>query len=95
MSIALDLSFLTVAVTMPLAAELSFFIGVDGWLKLSSWSLICRSTDVCPLWKSPTTSASAMEATMCLSILHSVCIGPFDGGGRFGDFFRSVGSELR
>ena len=62
------------------------FIGVDGWVKPSSWSVILRGTDVCPLWNSPTTSASAADATTCLRILHSVWIGPFYGGGRFGDF---------
>ena len=33
MSIALDLFCLTVEVTMPSAAELSVFFGVDGWVK--------------------------------------------------------------
>ena len=80
---------------MPLAAELSFFIGVHGWVKPSSLSAILGGTDVCPLWNSPPTSASAADATTCLRILHSVWIGPFAGGGRFGDFFGSVGSELR
>ena len=95
MSIALDLFCLTVAATMPSAAELSVFIGVSGWVKLSSWSVILRGTAVCPLWKSPPTSALAADATKCLGILHSMWIGPFAGGGRFGYFFGSVGSELR
>ena len=86
---------LTVAVTMPSAAELYVFIGVGGWVKPSSWSAILRSTDVCPLWNSPSTSALAADATTCLRILNSVWIGTFAGGGRFGDFFGSVGSELR
>ena len=80
---------------MPSAAELSVFIGVGGWLKPSSWSVILRGTVVCPLWNSPPTSASAADATTCLRILHSVWIGPFAGGGRFGDFSGSVGSEMR
>ena len=95
MSIALDLFCLTVAVTMPSAAELSGFIGVGGWVKPSSWSVIPRGTAVCPLWNSPSTSASAADANTYLRILHSVWIGPFAGGGRIGDFFGSVGSELR
>ena len=95
MSSALDLFFLTVAVTMPSAAELSVFIGVGGWVKTSSWSVILRVTAVCPLWNSPPTSASAAEATTCLGILNYVWIGPFAGGGRFGYFFGSVGIELR
>ena len=86
MSIAFGLFCLTVAVTMPLAAELSVFIGVGGWVKPSSWSVILRGTTVCPLWNSPPTSASAADATTCLRILHSVWIGPFAGGRRFGDF---------
>ena len=85
MSITLDLFCLTVAVTIPLAAELSVFIGVGGWVKLSSWSVIHRGADVCPLWNSPPTSASATDATTCLRILYSVWIGTFAGGGRFGD----------
>ena len=95
MFVSLDLFFLTVAVTMPLAAESSVFIGVGGWVKPSSWSVILRGTAACPLWNSPPTSALDADATTCLRILHSVWIGPFAGGERFGDFFGSVGSELR
>ena len=94
MSIALDLFCLTVAVTMPLAAELSVFIGFGGWVKPSSWSIILRGTAVCPLWNNPLTSDLAEDATICLMILHSVWIGPFAGGRRFGDCFGLVGSEL-
>ena len=86
MSIALDLFCLTVAVTMPSAAELSVFIGVGGWVKPSSLSVILRGNAVCPLWNIPPTSTSAADATPCLRILHSMWIGPFSGGGRFGDF---------
>ena len=92
MSIALDLFCLTVAVTMPSAVQLSVFIGVGGWVKPSSWSVIRKGTAVLPLWNIIPTSASAAEATTCLRILHSVWIGPFAGGGRFGYFFGSVGS---
>ena len=95
MSIALDLFCLTVAVTMPSAAELSVFIGVGGWVKPSSWSVILRGNDVGPLWNIPPTSDLSVDASTCLRTLHSVWIGPFSGGGRFGDFFGSVGSELR
>ena len=80
---------------MPSDAELSVFIGVGGWVKPSSWSVILRGAAVCPLWNSPPTSDLAPDATTCLRILHSVWVGPFDGGGRFGYFFGSVGSELR
>ena len=38
--------FLTVALTMPYAAELSIFIGVGGWGKPSSWSVMSRYTAV-------------------------------------------------
>ena len=135
MSIALEISCLTVAVTMPsaaefsvfigvggwvkpiswssilrgttacplwnipptstLAAELYIFIGVGGWVKPSLWSVILRGTAVCLLWNSPPTSALAADATTCFRIMHSVWIGPCAGGRRFGDFFGSVGSELR
>ena len=95
MSIALDPFCQTVAVKMLSAIELSVFIGVGGRVKSSSWSVICRGTAVCPLCNSPPTYASAVDATTSLRILHSVWIGPFTGGRRFGDFFRSVGSELR
>ena len=87
MSIALDLFCLTVAVTIPSAAELSVFIGVGGWVKPSLWSVILRGNAVRPLCNSTPTSDSAADATTCLRILHSVWIGPFAGGGRFGDFF--------
>ena len=95
MSIALELFCITVAVIMPLAAELSVFIGVGSRVKPSSWSVIIRGTNVCPLWNSPPTSDSAADATTCLSILHSVWIDPFSGGGIFGDFSGFVGSYLR
>ena len=94
MSIDLDLFFLTVVVMMPSAVELSVLIGVGCWLKPSSWSVMRMVIAICPLWNSPLTSASAEDVNTCLRILHSVWIGPFSGGGRFGDFFGSVGSEL-
>ena len=95
MSVALDLFYLTVSLTMTSPAELSIFIGVGGWVKPSSRSVIIRGTAVCPLCSSPPTSASAADSTMFLRILHSVWIGPFAGGGRFGVFFGLFGSELR
>ena len=94
MSVALELFCLTVAVTMPSVEELSVFIGVGAWVKPSPWSVIIRGTTVCPLCNSPPAYASATDATTCLRIMHSVWIGQFAGGGRFGDFFGSVGSEL-
>ena len=42
----LGLFFLTVAMKMPSAADLSVFIGVGVWVKPSSWSVICRGTAV-------------------------------------------------
>ena len=78
--------FLIVAVTMTLAAELSVFIGVCGWVKPSSWSVMCRFTAVCPLWNSPPNYDLAADSTTCLRILHSLWIGTFSGGGRFGAF---------
>ena len=95
MSIALYLFCLTVLVTMPSAAELYVFIGVGGWVKPSSWSVIIRGSAVCPLCNSPLAYDLAVDATTCLSILHYLCIVPFAGDRRFGDFFGSVGSELR
>ena len=86
MPIALDLFGLTVAVVIPSAAELSVFIGVGGWVKPSSQSVILRGTAFYPFWNSTPSSALAAEATTHLRILHSVWIGSFDGGGRFGDF---------
>ena len=95
MSIALELFYLSVVVTMPSAAKLYVFIGVGGRVKHISWSVILRGTTVYPLRKSPLTCALAADATTCLRILHSMWIGPFAGGGRFGYFSRLVGSELR
>ena len=71
---------------MPSAAELSIFIGVGGWVKPISWSVILRSAAVCPLLNSLPTYYLAVDATTCLRILNSVWIGPFSGDGRFGDF---------
>ena len=88
MNVALELFCITVAVNMPSAAELHVFIMVGGWVEPSSWSVILRGTTVCPLWNSPRNYASAAETTTCLRILNSIWIGPFAGGGRFGDFFR-------
>ena len=51
--------------------------------------------DVFPLCNSPRTSALAADATTCFRILHSVWIGTFSGGGRFGAFSGSVGIEVR
>ena len=91
---------LTVAVTMPSAAELYVLIGVGGWERPSSWSVICRGTAICPFLNSPPTSALVAETTTCLRIIHSVWIGPFAGGGRFGEFsgrlvVSSVNSDLQ
>ena len=72
MSIALDLFCLTVAVTMPSAAEVSVFIEVGGGVKPSSWNVILRGTAVCSLCNSPPTYALDADATTCLRILHSV-----------------------
>ena len=94
MSIALDLFCLAVVVTMPSAAELSILIVVGGWVKPSSWSVMRRGTDVCPLCNIPPSSALAVDVTTCLRILRSVWIGPFAGDERFGYFFGSVVIEL-
>ena len=81
--------------TIPLAAELSVLIGFGGWGKQSLWSVVRRVTAIFPLWNSPPTSDSAVDATKCLRILNSVYIGQLIGGGRFGDFSVSFGSEIR
>ena len=65
------------------------------WVKPSPRSVILRGTSVSSLCSSPPTSDLAADATTCLRNMYSVWIGPFYGGGRFGDFFGSVGSELR
>ena len=75
MYVALDCFNLTVVVTMLLAAELSVLIGVGGWVKPSSLSVMCRGTAVHPLWNSSPTSALSADAATCLRILHSVWIG--------------------
>ena len=77
------------------AAELSVLIGVGSWGKPSSSRVIRRGIDVFPLWKSLPNSDSAAEATMCISIMHYVWIGPFAGGGRFRSFEGSSSRELR
>ena len=72
---------------MPLDLELSVLVGVDCRLKPSSCSVMRRGTAVLLLWNSPLTSTLAAYTTAYLSILHSVWIGPFAGGGRFGFFW--------
>ena len=80
---------------MPSAAELSVFIGAGGWVKLCSWSVILRGTDVCSLWNSPLTYNLDADATTWFRIMHYVRIVPFAGDERFGDCFGSVSSEMR
>ena len=80
---------------MPLAAELYVLIGVGGWGKQISWSVMRRGTAVFPLCNSPPTSDLTVDSTTCFRILYSVWIRTFSGGGRFGDFVGSVGSEIR
>ena len=74
------------------AAELSVLIGIGGWVKLSSWSVMLRGTAVCPFLNSPPNSDSAAGSTTCFRFLNYVWIDPFNGGGRFGAFARSAGS---
>ena len=94
MSIALSHICLTVVVTMPSAAEFSVLIGVDGWVKPSSWSVIFRGTTVYPLYNSLPNSAPDADTTTCLRILPSVWIGPFAGGGKVRAFFGTIGSDV-
>ena len=68
-----------VAVTIPSTAELSVLIGDGGWGEPSSFRVMHRGASVCPLWKSPPTSSSAVEATKCPSIIHYVWIVFFSG----------------
>ena len=56
MSVALELFCLTVAVTVPLDADLSVFVRVGSWVKPSSWCVIRIRTDVCPFGNSTPTS---------------------------------------
>ena len=86
MSIALELSCLTISATMTFSMKLYVLIGVGGWVKSSSWNVISRGTAVCPLWNSSPTSDLDADATTCFRILHSVWIGKFSGGGRFRAF---------
>ena len=85
---------LTVEVIMSLDVQLYVLIGVGGWVKLSSCSVMRRGKYVYPLLNSPLTSASVAYTITCFSILNSVWIGPFAGGMRFGAFPGSAGSEL-
>ena len=67
---------------IPSAAELSVLIGVGGWGIHSSLILKRRVTAVFPLWKISLNYALVEEATTCLSIMLSVWIDTFSGGGR-------------
>ena len=80
---------------MLLAANFFILIGFGGKGKPSSGSVMWRSISIFPLWNIPQTSALDADATMCFRILHSVWIGTFVDGGRFGDFYGSVRSDLR
>ena len=95
MYISLDLFCLIVAVTIPSAEELYFFIGVSGWLKLISLIVMRRGESVFPLWKIPPTSASETESITCLSILHYMWIFSFDESERCWSFVGADCWEIR
>ena len=67
-------------------------IGFGGRGKLISLRVMQRGTVVLSLCKISPTSDLSAEATTCLSIMHSVWIFTFYGGGRFGYF---VGLDVR
>ena len=71
---------------IPSATEFSVLIGVGGWVNPSSWSVMHRVAAFYPFWNSPPTSTLAADSNMCLSMIHSVWIGTFSGGMRFGAF---------
>ena len=73
---------------IPSEVQLSVLIEFGGWGKSSSLILMRRDTVVCPFFKNPLTYDLAAETTTCLSILNSVWIAPFAGGGRFLAFVR-------
>ena len=80
---------------MPLDAELSVLIGVVGWVKPSSRSVMHMGTTVYTFWNSTPTYSLARDATTCFRILHFLLIWPFSGGRRFVAFFRLVVSEIK
>ena len=82
-------------VNIPSAANLSVFIGIDGWGKLSYLRVLWRVKAVLPLWIIYLTSDLATEATTCLRILNSLWIGPLSRGGRFGYFVGLAQIDLR
>ena len=73
-----------VTAKITLSEELYVLIGVGNGRKPSSLTLMRRGTAVLIFWKIPPTSASEVEATTSLRILHFVWIGPFDGDGSCG-----------
>ena len=70
-------------------------IGVGGGGKPRLLRVMRRGIAFIPFWKSPPSSALALKSITCLSILHSLWIGTFDGGGRFGYFAGFFGIEQR
>ena len=85
---------ITVPVIITSETDLSVFIGVDGWGKPISLRVMRRGAAVCPLWKSPLNYDLAVEATTCLSIMHSVWIGPFSRDESFVYFLGLACREL-
>ena len=82
---------LEVAVIMPSVVDLSVLIGIGGWVKPSSLRVMRRNTAFPRLCKITLTSYLAAEATTYLSILNSVWIDPFYGGGVGGSFLALAG----
>ena len=83
MSIALDLRCLMVPVSVPNAVELSTLTGMGGWVCPISSSVIRMGTASWKFKNKAPNSASAVDAMMLQSILHTTYTMPFSVGSKF------------
>ena len=86
MYIAFDLLCFTVSFVIPSTRTLSVTVGVGGWgypISIRVWHIGSASF---PLWNSPPSSASAVDAFTLFMIVEMTWIAPLvGGGGELGD----------
>ena len=61
----------------PSDVVLLFLTGVGGWVCCMASNIVRRGRQNCAFTKIPPVSASAVEETTYLRVLHSTCIGEF------------------
>ena len=95
MSIALDLCCLIFPVAIPNSVELSTWTGVGGWECSISSSVIRMGTSSWKFKNKAHNSASAADAMMLRSILHTTYAIPFSVGSKSAGLFGDRGLSLK